>query len=128
MKKLALITGFISLYLLQAQKVLAVDLNSGGFSLVQNDPGNIIIFIIRLLVFAGIVVALIFLILGGIQWILSGGDKQKVEAARNHIVAAIIGLVIIVLAVVILNAIGQFLVGQDLSNPKLPSLKNPTGN
>ena len=35
------------------------------------------------------------LIIGGIRWITSGGDKGKTETARNQITAALIGLTIV---------------------------------
>jgi len=53
--------------------------------------------------------SLFFLIWGGIQWITSGGDKTKIEAARNRLVYALIGLIIAFLAFFILNLIGTFL-------------------
>ncbi len=85
-------------------------------------------FIITLLFVVGIVIALAFLIYGGIKWIISGGDKANVDAARKHIVAAIIGLVIVVTAFVILNFVFQILFGSgfDLANLCIPSLTNPT--
>jgi len=55
-----------------------------------------------------VLVALTFLIWGGIRWITSGGDKTKVEGARNTIIAAIVGLVIAFLAYFILNVVGTF--------------------
>jgi len=54
-------------------------------------------------------VAVAFLIYGGIKWILSGGDKQAVESARNHIVAAIVGLVIVAGAFVIIGVVFKLL-------------------
>ena len=39
--------------------------------------------------------ALAFLLWGGINWITSSGDKAKNEEARNRITAAIIGLTIV---------------------------------
>ena len=62
--------------------------------------------IIGVLVIAA-VIALFFLIWGGVKWILSGGDKGKVEAARNTIIAAIIGLIITFLAFFILSFVFQ---------------------
>ena len=56
-----------------------------------------------------VVAAIIFffmLVLGGITWILSGGDKGKTEAARNQITAALVGLVIVFAAWAIANLIG----------------------
>lgn len=41
------------------------------------------------------ILAFFYLILGGIAWVTSGGDKGNIEAARNKIIAAIIGLVIV---------------------------------
>lgn len=78
-------------------------------------PGNgitipqIVIFVLTLLVVVAVIAAIVFLIYGGIKWITSGGDKAAVESARNHIVAAIIGLVVIILAFVILSFVLQLL-------------------
>jgi len=66
-------------------------------------------FIIQLIFIIGVLVAVAFLIYGGIKWILSGGDKQAVESARNHIVAAIVGLVIVAGAFVIIGVVFKLL-------------------
>lgn len=76
--------------------------------------GNICItkvpqFLIQLLFVIGIIIAIVFLIFGGIRWVISGGDKTAVENARNTIVAAIIGLIIIVGAFFIIGLIFQIL-------------------
>ncbi len=45
-----------------------------------------------------LVVALVFffiLITGGLKWVMSGGDQKNVEAARNQITNALIGLAIV---------------------------------
>ena len=44
----------------------------------------------------------IMLIVGGFKYITSGGDPKRVEAARNTLTFAIIGLVLIALAYLIL--------------------------
>lgn len=90
---------------------------------VENIPQ----FIITLLFVVGMVIAVAFLIFGGIRWILSGGDKTKVEAARGHIVASIIGLVIIAAAFLIFSLVFQIL---GVRNPLtgglcIPTLQNP---
>jgi hypothetical protein len=41
------------------------------------------------------VASFIFLLLGGIQWITAGGDKDGVEKARKKIYASLIGLTIV---------------------------------
>ncbi len=63
---------------------------------------------ITLLFIAATLLALAFLIYGGIRWITSGGDKTGVENARKTITYAIIGLVISFLAFFIINIIGAF--------------------
>jgi hypothetical protein len=41
------------------------------------------------------IVALVFIIYGGIKFITSGGDQKKVAAARNTLTFAIIGLLLV---------------------------------
>lgn len=76
--------------------------------------------VLLLFVFATLI-ALFFLIWGGIKWILSGGDKTKVETARATIIAALIGLVVTFLSFFILQLIlGLF--GINLMNLQIPNL------
>src|SRR5581483_2901447 len=59
-----------------------------------------------------VVAAVIFffmLVIGGIRWILSGGDKGQTEAARSQITAALIGLVIVFAAWAIATLIGNLI-------------------
>ncbi len=51
-------------------------------------------------IFSGIVgiVAVIMIVYGGFRYITSGGDSAKVTAAKNTIVYAIIGLIVVALA------------------------------
>lgn len=51
-----------------------------------------------LITLALIVAAVVFffmLVIGGIEWISSGGDKEKLSAARTRITNAIVGLLIL---------------------------------
>ena len=87
---------------------------------------NVIRFVINGLIILGIIAALIFLILGGVKWVISGGDKAAVESARNTIIAAVIGLVVVILAWVILNVVLQILGLGDLSGGIfIPNLNTP---
>ncbi|MFA6814363.1 MAG: hypothetical protein GX943_01500 [Candidatus Pacebacteria bacterium] len=63
---------------------------------------NVVMLVAAILVFA-------FLIFGGIQWITSGGDKNKAEEARNKITAAIIGLIIVAASYAVINLVVNFL-------------------
>ena len=46
---------------------------------------------------------MIMLIIGGIRYVISGGDSKKVTDAKNTVLYAIIGLVIAFLAFAIVN-------------------------
>ena len=47
---------------------------------------------------------------GGLDWILSTGEKEKLVKAQNKIMNAVIGIFIIILALVLFNVIaGQVL-------------------
>lgn len=49
------------------------------------------------------VIAVIMLIIGGIRYVVSGGDAKKVTDAKNTVLYAIIGLVIAVFSYAIVN-------------------------
>lgn len=51
-------------------------------------------FIKILLSFLGII-ALIIVVIGGFQWMISAGSDEKIKAAKDMIVAGVIGLLII---------------------------------
>ena len=120
----------------------AIDVNpcttggGGGFNVLCNIAeggiGTLIQSVITILFIVAVVLALGFLIYGGIKWVVSGGDKAKVEAARGTIVAALVGLVLVFLAYFVLNLVGNFF-GLDLFNgiltiPTLsPSASGGTG-
>jgi hypothetical protein len=88
-----------------------------------NSFGSIIGQVLNLIFVISIVVALLYLVWGGFKWLTSGGDKTAVGAAREHIIAAIVGLVIIFLSYFILNIIvGFFVKGADLNQLRLPVL------
>ena len=90
-----------------------------------NNLGQILGFVISIAFIIAILVALLFLVWGGIKWITSGGDKTGVEAARNQIIAAIIGLIVVFLAFFILNLIlGLF--GLSLFKLDLPTFPGAT--
>lgn len=75
--------------------------------------GGITIFSIvsALVILVLVVAALVFffmLVLGGIRYITSGGDKGSTESARSQITAALIGLVIVFAAWAIINLVNIF--------------------
>jgi len=61
-----------------------------------------------LMVFAGFV-AVIYLIYGGLLYITAGGDAEKAKSGRAALINAIIGIVIIALALLIVRWVGSIL-------------------
>ena len=58
------------------------------------------------------IVAVIMLIIGGVKYVISGGDAKKVTDAKNTVLYAIIGLVIAFLAYAIVNFVISAVGGQ----------------
>ncbi|MDQ3008380.1 MAG: pilin [bacterium] len=52
---------------------------------------------------------LLNLIWGAIEWISSGGDKGKLESARNRITQSIIGIIVLAASLAIFTALQTFL-------------------
>lgn len=80
-----------------------------SYSSLQNiEVGGIISALINLALIVAAIVFFFMLVIGGIRWILSGGDKGQTEAARSQITAALIGLVIVFAAWAIGRILGTF--------------------
>lgn len=72
-----------------------------------------------------VVAAIVFffiLVLGGIKWIMSGGDKAQTEGARNQITAALVGLVIVFAAWAIASLISTFFGGVNIFQLDIPNV------
>lgn len=62
------------------------------------------------------IIAVVMLIIGGIKYVVSGGDSKKVTDAKNTVLYAIIGLVIAFLAFAIVNFVITALPNSDENN------------
>ncbi len=65
-----------------------------GFGALIGRILNIVIVIAALMLF-------LMLLWGGFEWITSGGDKGKVEKARNRITQSIIGMIVLAATIAI---------------------------
>lgn len=72
----------------------------GGDQIATTIRNVVVLFIVL-----AVVIALLYLLYGGIKWITSKGEKTEVEAARNHIIAAVVGLIVVFLSIFILSII-----------------------
>lgn len=74
-----------------------------------NDLGTLVNNLLTLFFTVGGIAFVIMILWGAVDWILSGGDKEKLAGARKRITTAIIGLVLLSLTFVILVVLGQIL-------------------
>lgn len=77
---------------------------------------------LKVLMGGAAIIAFFFLIMGGIQWITSGGDKTNTQAARDKITAALIGLAIVAVAYALMSLVGRFF-GIDPFNLDIPAAR-----
>ncbi len=74
---------------------------SGTFSTIT----NVLLFIIG-------AIAVIMIIIGGMRYVLSGGDSNQITAAKNTILYAIVGIIVAILAYAVVNfVLGSFIPG-----------------
>jgi len=101
--------------------VLPAGLGSGDYSGGGTALGKIISALVGALFIAGFLLAFFTLITGGLSWITAGGEKGKLEEARNRITNAIIGLIIVASTYAIAQLVANFL-GLDLKSLPIPSI------
>lgn len=76
---------------------------------------------ITFLLVIAILLSVVFIIIGGIKWMTSGGDQSKIQQARNTVMAAVVGLIIGLLVFFIVGTIlGLF--GVNMKSMALPKL------
>lgn len=89
------------------------DITKEGVFTLFND---LISTIIGLMTVVAGIYFLFLVIIAGYQWMTSGGDKAGMEAARNKLTYAVIGLVVVVAAFALISIIGT-LMGIDFLKP-----------
>lgn len=103
--------------------VIPAELGQGSTQEGAQVVGKFVTSIIGAFLFIGFIFALLYLLLGAISWITSSGDKVKLEEARNKIIHAIVGLVILAGAWVIILFVGTWL-GIDIKELPIPTVIN----
>lgn len=97
------------------EEFTAIDLtptaNKGFFT----NPNDLISRLLSIIMVIGVILVFAYLVLGGIEYITSGGEKGKTEAARNKITSAVIGLIILASSYAILTIVLRFL-GTNTTN------------
>lgn len=83
--------------------------DKGGSTDVQKGVVLILIAVLELLTRISALVAVIFVIYGSVQYIVSQGDQQGIANAKSTITNALVGFVITVLATGIVQFLGRAL-------------------
>ena len=76
---------------------------AAGCSGNKNELQKNITNILKAVIGAAGLVAVIFIVIGGVQYMTSAGDTSKVEKAKKTVLYALIGLIICALAFAIVN-------------------------
>ena len=76
-----------------------------GVDQVSTDPESLVKQFVNIFLFAVGALSVIMLIWGGIRYTTSAGDSNKVTAAKNTVLYAIVGLVVAILAYAIVNMV-----------------------
>lgn len=74
----------------------------------------------------GFMMAFIYLMVGSINWITAGGEKGKLEEARNRIINALIGIIILASMWAVMSLVAQF-VGLDWEALPIPTINGLVG-
>lgn len=124
MKKIAVLLATIAaLFPFSASSVEARFLEIDVPELPKFSAAAFILLLIRLLIIGAFILALIFLLIGGVRWITSGGDPKAIESAKGQVTAAVIGLLLVVSAFAIVGLVEFFFEVDIISAPlKLPHI------
>ena len=96
-----------------AQNTTVSDIETPTFFF--EDVGILINRALNFVMVLGALLVFVYLIWGGIEWITAGGDKGKIEKAKEKITQSIIGLIVLA-GMVALFAILQVALGFEIFN------------
>ncbi len=100
----------LSFLTVHAQDVTVAPINV-GFAIPQF--GDVLTFIIRIFFIIAGLIAMLYLLLGAFSWITSGGNKEAVDKARDKIMNAVIGVILIFAVLAIVGLIEQLFFPPD---------------
>lgn len=88
------------------QGPLLAQVNTGILPIIEGyEPVSLIKEAIAWSIIFAVILCIVFIFIGGISFILSGGQDEKISQAVSTIRYAIIGLVIVILSVTLVNVI-----------------------
>ncbi len=124
------------IYLQSGAQALAADTKTTKFEIVQPSGAGIMVgnrtgssilsslvtnLISALFVIAAIAIV-VMVLWGALEWIISGGNKDKLSSAQKRITTALIGAAVLALSFVILRVVGEILNFNILGPYTIPKL------
>lgn len=105
------------------------NLDVNGNIIAANNLEKFITNAIGALTVIGGLMFIFYFVMGGLTWISAGGDKGKIEKAREQMTQGVIGMVVIVIAYGLIGVISTFL-GLKILNPAdiIQNQLNPLNN
>lgn len=103
--------------------VLPDALGRGGNSTGPSALGSIISSLVGVFLILAFISALLYMLLGGFDWITSGGDKTKLQSSRDKITNSLVGLVVVGASWAVMMIVGNFM-GIDFPNLPIPVIGN----
>jgi hypothetical protein len=97
-----------------------------GNIVVQNSDASLQAFLVsgvNIVFGAGGIITFFMLLIGAVEYITSGGDKEAVEKARKKITSALIGLALLFSTYAIVRIVGD-LFGINLLNFSIQTIPN----
>lgn len=112
----------------QPSAVIRVSERDLGFAIP--NLSEVLTFAIRAFFLIAGLAALLFLLLGALAWVTSGGNKESVEKAQQKIQAAIIGVIMIAVVLAVIVTLEQVVFGGRICfglscNVSIPTLVKP---
>lgn len=95
------------LFVKAADDTVIVDQGPNGLGFEIPNFSMLLTFMIRFFFVLAGISALLYLLWGSLDWITSGGEKEKVEKARGKIMNALIGVIVIVATLSIIWTLEQ---------------------
>ncbi|MBU1165295.1 pilin [Patescibacteria group bacterium] len=88
------------------------------------DLPNYIASLYKFLISFAAVLAVVMIMVGGVQWMMAGGSPERVSNAKTYITSALIGLILALSSFLLLQTINPRLT--ELAMPTLPPLDKPS--
>jgi hypothetical protein len=108
----------IFLFLLISVPVFAMDFPTiAGFTVGENTTATeFVVYLFNLGIAIGAFIAVIMMVMAGVEWLTSSGNPSKVESAKGKIMNTLLGVAVLFGCYLILNTINSQLTSIKISN------------